>query len=177
MKPLISLALISFTGAFLLVGYEVKEAKGEVGEEDSPQPLAPSGSKFGGQQERLWSANPHLEQGTSLLYLAISWRDWWNKRLNTVGYFVAKCPPPHLLERIHSIAILSATIGFVFAIVGVLCYIWSQQAPSVSIFSSACVGVCFLVSLTVMGPFAKAQKQNDWCIPTIIMYLYVPLWE
>jgi multisubunit Na+/H+ antiporter MnhG subunit len=72
---------------------------------------------------------------------------------------MANRPPAHLLQQTHSIATITATVGFVFAIVGVLCYAWSQQARSVSIFSSACVGACFLISLVVVGPFTKAEKR------------------
>jgi hypothetical protein len=63
------LAVIAFIGAFVLVGYKVKEAKDEAKEEGkSQQPRPSSGS--GGSQQQLWSSNPHLAQGKCIVIIS-----------------------------------------------------------------------------------------------------------
>lgn len=141
-------AVIAFVGAFVLVRYKVKEAKKEEANEEGKDPKGPvpdsdpnshseNLKKNGANQ--IWSTSPHLEQ---------------------TGYFRQSRPPSYILYQTHSIAIITAFTGFVFSIVGMVCYAWSQQARSVSIFTSACVGGCVLVSVVVVKPFAKAERKN-----------------
>jgi len=92
-----------------------------------------NGNGSGGNGQ-LWSSNPHIEQAPYFYHSPSSSR-----------------PPSSLLQKTHSIAILTATLGFILSIVGMLCYTWSQQARSVGIFSSAVVGGCLVFGLGVLG--------------------------
>lgn len=142
-------AVIAFVGAFVLVRYKVKEAKKEEANEEGKDKGSDSGASHsdkkngigghGSGANQIWSTDPHLEQ---------------------TGYFRQSRPPSYILYQTHSIAIITAFTGFVFSIVGMVCYAWSQQARSVSIFTSACVGGCVLVSVVVVKPFAKAERKN-----------------
>ena len=60
----------------------------------------------------VFSANPHIEQ---------------------VGHH-------RLLSRTHALCVFLAAVGFVLAIVGILCYTWASQPRPVSIFTSTCLG-------------------------------------
>jgi len=133
-------AVIAFIGAFVLVRYKVKEAKEEEAKEEGKSEKERSQAKDNARKQgQLWSSNPHIEQ---------------------VGYFMPRRPPGSLLQQTHSIAVITAFSGFVFSIVGMVCYAWSQQARSVSIFSSACVGACLVISLIIIKPFAKAEERS-----------------
>jgi hypothetical protein len=120
-----------------LVRYKVKEAKKEEHKEDSKTSNDVDKEKQQPQRQPT-STNPHLEQ---------------------VGYFAGKEPPTHLLYQTHYAAIVTAMIGFLFGVVGIVCYVWSLQARSVGIFSSACVGGCLMIALYLLGPFAKSYSQ------------------
>jgi len=133
-------AVVAFIGAFVLVRYKVKEAKEEEAKEEGKTEKDKVNYRENAKKQgQLWSSNPHIEQ---------------------VGYFMPRCPPGSLMQQTHSVAIITAFVGFVFSIVGMLCYAWSQQARSVSIFSSACVAACLLLSLIIIKPFAKAEERT-----------------
>ena len=66
-----------------------------------------------------------------------------NPRLEQVGPF-SRQPPIKLLDRCHSLCIILASIGFVLALVGIVCYAWALQPVSVAAFSTAVLGVCLL---------------------------------
>ncbi|KIM20610.1 hypothetical protein M408DRAFT_333895 [Serendipita vermifera MAFF 305830] len=75
-----------------------------------------------------------------------------------VGSLRRSSPPTELLKAAHSIAVATAFVGFIFVVIGIICYIWAQQPRSVSIFSSATLLICILVSLTVVNPLQRAEK-------------------
>ncbi len=138
------LAFVSFLSAFFLIRFKLSEAKQEelkaegiepapsvhtkpgsvilnmaahhiTGSPTDPRPgpikMAASSSSSRG----IWSANPHLVQ---------------------VGPF-QRTPPVHLLSRMHSLCIASATVGFALMMGGIICFTWAMQPRSVSIFTSA----------------------------------------
>lgn len=79
----------------------------------------------------IWSSDPHLEQ---------------------VGPF-HRNPPTHLLSRCHSLCILLAAVGFVLALMGIMCYAWSRFPASVSVFATVCMGFCISSAvLIIFGP-------------------------
>ena len=69
----------------------------------------------------VWSSNPHLEQ---------------------VGPFRRGRPPTHLLDHCHSLCMWLSAIGFVFALVGVMCFAWARLPRSAAVFASACLAAC-----------------------------------
>ncbi|KAF9228444.1 hypothetical protein BS17DRAFT_339001 [Gyrodon lividus] len=71
-----------------------------------------------------------------------------NPHIEWVGPFVSKTSS-HLLNRIHALCVALASIGFVLAIVGILCYAWALHPPAVSIFTSACLGGAILAMVTL----------------------------
>lgn len=126
-------AVIAFIGAFVLVTYKLKEEKQEeIDNHEADGPMSRYRDKDG-----IWCANPRLEQ---------------------VGSLRRSSPPTELLKAAHSIAVATAFVGFIFVVIGIICYIWAQQPRSVSIFSSATLLICILVSLTVVNPLQRAEK-------------------
>ncbi|KAG6332349.1 hypothetical protein ID866_6740 [Astraeus odoratus] len=69
------------------------------------------------------SRNPHLEQVGLLWFRDIS---------------------SHLLDKIHTLCILFAALGFVLALAGIVLYAWAIQPRAVSVFATACLGGAFL---------------------------------
>lgn len=143
----------------MLVGYRVKEAKKEEDQEEGKSPKEKRSDYTTAKKDgQLWSSHPHLEQGK---FFSLLYHHNINKSYHpsTVGYFMTNRPPSSILRETHSIAIITATCGFIIGIAGIVCYCWSQQATSVSIVTSACIGACFLLSLLIAKPFAKAEKK------------------
>jgi len=123
-------SIISFLGAFFLVRYKVREAvKQELKVEGAP--LTPS-STFSSSRPGIFSRNPHLVQ---------------------MGPFAESIPPINLLRHCHTLCIWLAAIGFVLALMGVICFSWQRLPFSVSVFSSVCGGACFVASCIVIGMF------------------------
>lgn len=130
--------MIAFVGAFILVTYKLKEEKREGAsdlDKEEQKRHAPSSPNAMGN--RIWSTNPRLEQ---------------------VGSVRQGEPPTILLRHAHNIAILTGFVGFIFAMAGIMCYVWAQQSRFVCIFSSATLGACLLVSLTVINPLKQAEE-------------------
>lgn len=126
-------AVISFLAAFFLIRYKLKEAtkqehKVEEGTSVTPSTKSTSSSTPGNY---IFSRNPHLEQ---------------------VGPFNGrdKQPPTHLLRRCHALCMWLAAIGFVLALMGIMCFAWAQMPMSVSIFSSICAGLCVVAGLVAI---------------------------
>ena len=146
-------AVLSFLGAFLLIRYKLKEATHEEmvaeGLVDSPlvfevgaQPTMRKAANDGtapstqGPKARngtyaveppIISANPHLEQ---------------------VGPFRSSVSS-HLLSRAHGLCVFLAAIGFVLAIIGIVCYAWASYPLSISIFTSTCLGTAVLAMVVL----------------------------
>ncbi|CCM05210.1 uncharacterized protein FIBRA_07420 [Fibroporia radiculosa] len=130
-------AILSFLAAFFLVRYRIEEAKHEedvIESSHAPPCVADPEADAKAHQRsdsrsssvHIWSTNPHLEQ---------------------VGPFRRGKPPTALLEHCHSLCMWLATVGFVLALAGVLCYTWSRLPHSASIFASACMGVCIVLGI------------------------------
>ncbi|KAF9819578.1 hypothetical protein IEO21_02042 [Rhodonia placenta] len=58
--------------------------------------------------------------------------------------------PVDFLERCLRLSLMMTGAGFILGILGILSYAWVALPRSVSVFASACVGSCFLVSIFVI---------------------------
>jgi len=56
-------------------------------------------------------------------------------------------PPIELLERCHTLAVWMSVLGFILGVIGILAYAWVATPLAVSVFSTACLGVCFLAGV------------------------------
>ncbi|TBU31104.1 hypothetical protein BD311DRAFT_147854 [Dichomitus squalens] len=112
-------AIISFLAAFFLIRYKLSVAKHE---ERKVEGATHNGVETVSSSS-VWSSNPHLEQ---------------------VGPFRRGQPPTHLLDHCHSLCMGLSAVGFVLAIMGVMCFAWSRMPLSASIFASACCGACIV---------------------------------
>lgn len=122
-------AIVSFFAAFFLIRYKLsmakrEERKVELGHIHPHEDLQNRGVTIEtSSNSSVWSSNPHLEQ---------------------VGPFRRGQPPTHLLDHCHSLCMWLSAVGFVLAMVGVMCFVWSRLSKSASIFASVCVGVCLV---------------------------------
>ncbi|KAI0079238.1 hypothetical protein K474DRAFT_1770348 [Panus rudis PR-1116 ss-1] len=60
-------------------------------------------------------------------------------------------PPVKLLSRCHTLSVIQAVCGFILAVLGILVYLWTTVARSVSIVASAVLGVCLLAATIVFN--------------------------
>ncbi|KAI0079236.1 hypothetical protein K474DRAFT_1659284 [Panus rudis PR-1116 ss-1] len=116
-------AILSFFAAFFLVRYRLREATREELKVELGNTTEPDA------QKPIYSSNPHLE---------------------TVGIFRRGHPPFHLLANCHALCMWLAAVGFVLALVGVMCFAWARMPHSVSIFASVCMGLCFCGGMTAV---------------------------
>ncbi|TCD66745.1 hypothetical protein EIP91_000986 [Steccherinum ochraceum] len=126
-------AILSFFAAFFLIRYRLREAKRE---EHKVEEATKSDTTVH-QDNHIFSSNPHLEP---------------------FGPFRRGLPPTHLLENCHTLCMWLSAVGFVLALVGVLCFAWARMPRSVSIFASTCMWLCL-----VCGAFAVAEAR--WRTP------------
>ena len=166
-------AILSFLGAFLLIRYKLKEATREEmiaeGIKMVNSPLAGSMSRdveqdpaidLGLQVQQTLTNNGRpidnhtaksapgpMKKGSFPIEPPIISK---NPHVEQVGPFMGNVSS-HLLSRTHSLCVFLASVGFVLAIVGILCYAWASQPTEVSIFASTCFGgvllaivLCFL---------------------------------
>ena len=132
-------AIMSFFAAFFLIRYKLsmakrEEHKVEVGRRNKDGVETVSSSS-------IWSSNPHLEQ---------------------VGPFRRGHPPTHLLDHLHSLCMWLSATGFVLALVGVMCFVWSRLARSAGAFASVCMGACIVsgVAAVFWPPSSMHRKQK-----------------
>ncbi|KZT05340.1 uncharacterized protein LAESUDRAFT_760226 [Laetiporus sulphureus 93-53] len=59
-------------------------------------------------------------------------------------------PPIMLLQRCHTLAVWMSAVGFVCGLIGILAYAWAHTPLAVSIFSTACLGVCTIAGTLVL---------------------------
>ena len=167
-------AVLSFLGAFLLIRYKLKEAtreemiaegiklvnsplrgsifqdveRGPADQEPqqtvtnndaqsttqkpaNTEAAAPERNKRKGSypvEPPIMSTHPHIEQ---------------------VGPFMSSVSS-HLLSRTHTLCVFLAAVGFILAIVGILCYAWASQPRAVSIFASTCLGGAVLAMVILL---------------------------
>ena len=141
-------AILSFLAAFFLIRYKLTMAKREErivesGLADSASNPIGSGSlssdatadadlsrsSTASTSQPIWSSNPHLEQ---------------------VGPFRRGRPPTHLLDHCHSLCMWLSIVGFVQALVGVLCFAWSKLSLSGGVFGSICMAVCVVTGVAAV---------------------------
>ena len=167
-------AVLSFLGAFLLIRYKLKEATREelVAEGWVHSPLA--GSVFkdvervsvdlglqqtltntGAQSMMHKAANngaatsarePKKRNGSYAVEPPIISA---NPHLEQVGPFRLSVSS-HILSRAHGLCVFFAAIGFVLAIIGIVCYAWASHPISVSIFASTCLGTAVLAMVVLL---------------------------
>jgi len=113
-------AIISFLAAFFLIRYKLREA--------TKQELKAEEATSTSTPD-IFSRNPHLEQ---------------------VGPFSNGQPPTNLLRRCHSLCMWLAAVGFVLALMGIICFAWALMPTTVSVFSSVCAGVCFVAGIAAI---------------------------
>ncbi|PCH35809.1 hypothetical protein WOLCODRAFT_140093 [Wolfiporia cocos MD-104 SS10] len=56
-------------------------------------------------------------------------------------------PPIELLSRCHALAVWMSVLGFILGVIGILAYAWVATPLAVSVFSTVCLGVCFLTGI------------------------------
>ncbi|KII90939.1 hypothetical protein PLICRDRAFT_107311, partial [Plicaturopsis crispa FD-325 SS-3] len=76
----------------------------------------------------VWTTHPHLVQ---------------------VGPFQRQ-PPTNLLSRCHSLSIFIAAVGFILAMVGIVCFAWARLPRSVGAFASTSMGLCLVASVLIL---------------------------
>ncbi|RPD63977.1 hypothetical protein L227DRAFT_367784 [Lentinus tigrinus ALCF2SS1-6] len=152
-------AILSFLAAFFLIRYKLtaakrEERKVESGLASSATNSPPNGSGTGtgtgivdadasrsstaSSNQPIWSSNPHLEQ---------------------VGPFRRGQPPTHLLDHLHSVCMWLSIVGFVLALVGVLCFAWSRLALSGGVFASICMATCLITGVVAFFWPASSAHQ------------------
>ncbi|TFK50986.1 hypothetical protein OE88DRAFT_1660161 [Heliocybe sulcata] len=147
-------AILSFLGAFILVRYKVKEAKKEEIKAEGGQPTTVTSSPVdlekaaqSASQPQMPPSNHTQTPGAPSEMPDIFCRD---PRLVQVGPF-SRQPPIKILERVHSLCLWTSAVGFVLALMGILCFSWSVMPRSVSVVSSACLAVCVLGSAITLS--------------------------
>lgn len=134
-------AIISFLASFVLVRYKLKEAKKEElkaeGIAGHGMVMSPTSNKPYHDVEKTGSQENHSQRNlTSEPPIHAC-----NPRLEQVGPF-SRQPPTNLLSRCHTLCIALGAVGFILALMGIVCYAWAMQPLSVAAFSTAVMGVC-----------------------------------
>ena len=154
-------AILSFVAAFFLVRFRVNEAsrqelKVEIkeaiersnGGDKSKNDDAPDASNIAEKlkhidPEQLGHIDPSQLKNFDIDPPIFS----SNPEIEAVGPFRRGKPPLHLLEACHTLCMLLSVVGFIMAMVGVLCYVWAMLPSSSRILSTTCLGVCIVSSL------------------------------
>jgi len=168
-------AVLSFLGAFLLIRYKLKEATREemiaegiklvnsplwgsirkdVERDPIDQGLRQTFTNNGAQSTMHESANiaasaPERDQRKGSYPVEppiIS----THPHIEQVGPFMTSGVSSHLLSRTHTLCVFLAAVGFILAIVGIICYAWASQPRAVSIFASTCLGGAVLAMVVLL---------------------------
>ncbi|KAJ3915603.1 hypothetical protein F5877DRAFT_48275, partial [Lentinula edodes] len=143
-------SFVSFFASFFLVRFKVQEAKREEREVEAADsslqhkgngafpPEKGNASTPKTQIPSIWSANPQLVQ---------------------TGPFQRQ-PPINLLSRCHTLCLVITALGFILAMVGVLCYAWDGQSTSVAIITSASICLCLLSCFCIVLPQQSAPSSR-----------------
>ncbi|KAJ4483530.1 hypothetical protein J3R30DRAFT_1795430 [Lentinula aciculospora] len=107
-----------------------------IGNESPPNEKARPLSKP--QISSIWSANPQLVQ---------------------TGPFQRQ-PPINLLSRCHTLCLVATALGFILAMVGVLCYAWDGQSTTVAIITSTSICLCLLSCICIGLPQQSAPSSR-----------------
>ncbi|KAF8839121.1 hypothetical protein BDN67DRAFT_970642 [Paxillus ammoniavirescens] len=146
-------AVLSFLAAFLLIRFKLQEATRE---ELIAEGIKLVSSPLGGSvrvkdverdpvdaDRRNGTTKPAAEAQISKSSLVEPPIISTDPHIEQVGPFMSSIST-HLLSRIHALCVAFAAIGFILAITGIICYAWALHPPSVSAFTSACLGGAIL---------------------------------
>jgi len=167
-------AVLSFLGAFLLIRYKLKEATRE---EMIAEGMKWFHSPLGGSVIRDVEQDL-VDLGLQQTHVSNDARSTTNRPVNAAapapernmrnGSYAVEPPifssnphieqvgpfmwnvPSHLLSRTHALCVFLAAVGFILAIVGILCYAWASQPRAVSIFASTCLGGAVLAMVILL---------------------------
>ena len=148
-------AIISFLASFVLVRYKLTEAKKEELKAEivagRRTVTSPTSLKYQDDEKGQNGTTGYTPSSSGIQQLIPEPPIYsCNPRLEQVGPF-SRQPPTGLLERCHALCIILASVGFVLALMGIVCYAWALQPVSVAAFSTAMLGVCLLAGAgTVM---------------------------
>ncbi|TFK87567.1 hypothetical protein K466DRAFT_575761 [Polyporus arcularius HHB13444] len=133
----VSAAIMSFFAAFFLIRYKLSMAKRE---EHKIEVARHKDGIDTVSSSSVWSTNPHLEQ---------------------VGPFRRGQPPTHLLDHLHSLCMWLSATGFVLALVGVMCFVWTRLARSAGAFASGCLAACLVSGVAaVFWPASSIHRKS-----------------
>jgi hypothetical protein len=151
-------SIISFLGAFLLIRYKLKEATREemivegITMVNSPREGSTSNDveSMVHKSVNYSTAMPILERNKrNSLYPAEPPIFSADPHIEQVGQFRSNESSQRLLSRTHALCVFLAAVGFILAIVGMLCHAWALQQRAVSIFVSTCLGGAVLTTFTL----------------------------
>ncbi|KDR75689.1 hypothetical protein GALMADRAFT_495701 [Galerina marginata CBS 339.88] len=157
-------AIISFLAAFYLIRYKLKVAKSEEAQAtgskqkevvESPTAMSTFHGADRAERAPLPSINSEHETDPIPGMVRISSplspnRPIYstNPHLVQVGPFQGH-PPTHLLGRCHALCIFLTVLGFVLALMGILCFAWERLPLSVSISASFFMALCMFAGLYI----------------------------
>ena len=142
----LEIAILSFTAAFFLVRSRVKEASRQELKVEIKEAVHRSNGHSNGNPLDTSQAHDSsgLPEGVDVSQLSGAELDQLKEqvlnqpifsadpRLEAVGPFRRGKPPTHLLESCHTLCMLLSVLGFIMAMVGVLCYGWAMLPRSSS---------------------------------------------
>ena len=164
-------AILSFLGAFLLISYKLQEAKREemimegaamvnwpfgdsiirdierdAVESALPRSLTPISTQSGlhNSVNSGTTTSTLQRSGTNGLNVVKSPVFSANPHIERVASFASNLTSHRVLNRTHTVCVFLAVVGFVLAIIDILCYSWALAPKSVGIFTSACFGFALL---------------------------------
>ena len=157
----IHVAVLSFLGAFLLISYKLREAKREemivqgLAVVESPVGISVAADVERGLQHSLTSMDARSMMHNSAYSMPDQNRTnslrpknppvrSAHPHVEQVVPFLSNMSSHRLLCRTHAICVFLAALGFVLALVGIICYSWAVQPNAVSIFASVCLGGALL---------------------------------
>ncbi|KAF9061818.1 hypothetical protein BDP27DRAFT_1337620 [Rhodocollybia butyracea] len=172
-------SFVSFSASFFLVRFKVQEAKREERQveaadsshQHTPTPPTPKASVLIDRAAHSITRSPKStgfddDRNETLTNEKRRLRSQtppgiWSSdpRLVQIGPFQRQ-PPVNLLSRCHTLCLITTALGFIFAIVGVLCYSWENQATSVAIVTSVSIGLCLISSVMIVIPQNSGTKKS-----------------
>jgi len=152
-------AIISFLAAFYLIRHKLavtqkEEEKVEENLVDSPKsiPLNEVEKARGSRTSSSSYADDLLRPVRRLVSSSLSgdqiiWST--DPHLVHVGPFQGQ-PPTELLARCHSLCVFLASLGFLLALVGVMCFTWDRLPRSIGISISISTTFCMVAAILIL---------------------------
>jgi len=144
-------AILSFLASFVLVRYRLIEAKQEelkaegiTGSHIVTSPTSTGSRPHDIEKPDINNHSPVRDSTTGEPIYSC------DPRLEQVGPFSLKQPPTGLLSRCHTLCIFLAAVGFVMALMGILCLAWAVQPLSVAAFSTGIMGFCMISAVVIL---------------------------